>query len=262
MSCGPPSRRRRPHRVYPVLEFPLPVAIRVYEPHHRKGDGCDEGRSDGCAYEDECASALHGLHGPVVCCTWYVGDTSAGMAWVPGYSVPALLLSGAGLRLGVPTRYLRHGFMVPLRLVVPVRYLCHCIEPWYRTANIHRVSGHPQKLTFVNLLTFRRCAVFPHFRLTFRRCAEAERPREPAVTAFLPPPCPSHLPKVCSFAAFSSHLPKVCSFAAFSSHLPKVRRSGTPTRACCSCVSPSTMPVPPSEGVQFFRIFASPSEGA
>ena len=53
--------------VYPVLEFPLPVAVRVHEPHHRKGDGCGEGRPDGCAYEDECASALHGLHGPVVC---------------------------------------------------------------------------------------------------------------------------------------------------------------------------------------------------
>ena len=34
---------------------------------------------------------------------------------------------GAGLRLGVPTRYLRRGFMVPLRLAVSVRYLCHCI---------------------------------------------------------------------------------------------------------------------------------------
>ena len=47
-----------------------------------------------------------------------------------------------------------------------------------------------------------------------------------------------------------SHLPKVCSFAAFSSHLPKVRISVTPTRACSSCVSPSTVPVPPSEGAQ------------
>ena len=98
-------------------------------------------------------------------------------------------------------------------------------------------------------LTFRRCVVLPRFRLTFRRCAEAEPPREPAVAAFLPTLCPFHLPKVCNFAAFSSHL-------------PKVRRSGTPTRACCSCVSPSTMPVPPSGGVQFPRVFASPSEGA
>ena len=67
--------------VYPALEFPLPVAVRVHEPHHRKSDSCDKGCSDGCPYEDECASALHGLHGPVVCCTW--GGTSAGMAWVP-----------------------------------------------------------------------------------------------------------------------------------------------------------------------------------
>ena len=53
--------------VYPSLEFPLPVVVRVHEPHHRKSDGGDEGCSDGCPYEDECASALHGLHGPVVC---------------------------------------------------------------------------------------------------------------------------------------------------------------------------------------------------
>ena len=85
--------------------------------------------------------------------------------------------------------------------------------------------------------------------LTFRRCAEAEPPREPAVAAFLPTLCPFHLPKVCNFAAFSSHL-------------PKVRRGRAPTRAYCSRVSPSTMPVPPSGGAQFPRVFASPSEGA
>ena len=43
---------------------------------------------------------------------------------------------------------------------------------------------------------------FPHFPHTFRRCAEAEHPREPAVAAFLPPPCLSHLPKAGSFLRF------------------------------------------------------------
>lgn len=42
----------------------------------------------------------------------------------------------------------------------------------------------------------------------------------------------------------------MCSFTAFSAHPLKVRRSVTPTRACSSCVSPSTVPVPPSEGAQ------------
>ncbi len=60
--------------------------------------------------------------------------------------------------------------------------------------------------------TFRRCAVFPRFRLTFRRCAEASLLRERPVSVFLQPPCVSHLPKVCSIPPFSSHLPKVCSF--------------------------------------------------
>ena len=60
--------------------------------------------------------------------------------------------------------------------------------------------------------TFRRCAVFPHFRLTFRRCVDSSQLRERPVSVFLQPPCVSHLPKVCSIPAFSSHLPKVRSF--------------------------------------------------
>ena len=70
----------------------------------------------------------------------------------------------------------------------------------------------------------RRCAVSPHFLLTFRRCAEAALPRAPSVAAFPHPPYHSHLPKVSSFPTFSTHLPKVRSFPTFSTHLPKVRR--------------------------------------
>ena len=60
--------------------------------------------------------------------------------------------------------------------------------------------------------TFRRCAVFPCFRLTFRRCVETSQLRECPVSAFFLPPCVSHLPKVRSIPLFSSHLPKVRSF--------------------------------------------------
>ena len=97
--------------------------------------------------------------------------------------------------------------------------------------------------------TFRRCAVSLHFLLTFRRCAEAALPREPPVSAFPHPSCHSHLPKVSRFPTFSTHL-------------PKVRRSRTAPRAACSRISPSIVPFPPSEGVQFPYIFYSPSEGA
>ena len=37
--------------------------------------------------------------------------------------------------------------------------------------------------------TFRRCAVFPRFRLTFRRCVESPQLRERPVSVFLLPPC-------------------------------------------------------------------------
>ena len=86
--------------------------------------------------------------------------------------------------------------------------------------------------------TFRRCAVFPRFRLTFRRCVESSLLREHPVPVFLLPPCISHLPKVCRFPTFSSHL-------------PKVRGVTTSSRAPCISVSPAAVRFPPSEGVQF-----------
>ena len=99
------------------------------------------------------------------------------------------------------------------------------------------------------LRTFRRCAVFPRFLLTFRRCAIGPGPSVGPVRAF-------------SFPVASSHLPKVCSFPVFSAHLPKVRnRPGTLCRACTRVFVSSRL-FPPSEGVQFFRVFCSPSEGA
>ena len=97
--------------------------------------------------------------------------------------------------------------------------------------------------------TFQRCADFPCFRLTFRRCVESPHLREPPVSVFLQSSCISHLPKVCRFPAFSSHLPKVCGGV-------------TSSRALCVSVSPATVAFPPSEGVQYSRIFVSPSEGA
>ena len=97
----------------------------------------------------------------------------------------------------------------------------------------------------------------------------------------------SHLPKVCSFPAFSahlpkvrnrlgpsvapvpafsfpsafSHLPKVCSFPAFSAHLPKVCNRPGPSVGCTRVFVSSRL-LPPSKGVQFSRVFCSPSEGA
>ena len=97
--------------------------------------------------------------------------------------------------------------------------------------------------------TFRRCAVFPRFRLTFRRCVESPHLRERPVSAFLLPPCVSHLPKVCRIPVFSSHL-------------PKVRGVVTASRAPCVRVFPAAVAFPPSEGVQNSRVFVSPSEGA
>ena len=98
--------------------------------------------------------------------------------------------------------------------------------------------------------TFRRCAEFPCFRLTFRRCAESSLLRERPVSAlaFLLPPCVSHLPKVRRIPVFSSHLPKVCGVV-------------TASRAPCVSVSPAAVRFPPSEGVQYSRVFVSPSEG-
>ena len=96
--------------------------------------------------------------------------------------------------------------------------------------------------------TFGRCAVSPHFLLTFRRCAEAALPRAPSVAAF---PHPS----------YHSHLPKVSRFPTFSTHLPKVRRSTAAPRAVCRRISPPIVPFPPSEGEPFPHIFYSPSEG-
>ena len=96
--------------------------------------------------------------------------------------------------------------------------------------------------------TFQRCADFPCFRLTFRRCAESSLLRERPVSVFLLRPCISHLPKVCKIPPFSSHL-------------PKVRGVATSSRAPCIRVSPVTVHFPPSEGVQYSRVFVSPSEG-
>ena len=58
------------------------------------------------------------------------------------------------------------------------------------------------------------------------------------------------------------HLPKVCSIPTFSSHLPKVRGVATSSRAPCVRVSPAAVRFPPSEGVQYSRVFVPPSEGA
>ena len=123
--------------------------------------------------------------------------------------------------------------------------------------------------------------------LTFRRCAIGPGLSVVPVRAFLFPAASSHLPKVCGFPAFSahlpkvrnrsgpsvapvpafsspaasSHLPKVCSFSAFFAHLPKVcNRPGTLCSACTRVFVSSRL-LPPSEGVQFFRVFCSPSEG-
>ena len=97
--------------------------------------------------------------------------------------------------------------------------------------------------------TFRRCADFPCFRLTFRRCVESPHLRERPVSVFLLRPCISHLPKVCKIPPFSSHL-------------PKVRGVATSSRAPCIRVSPVTVHFSPSEGAQISLVFVSPSEGA
>lgn len=109
-------------------------------------------------------------------------------------------------------------------------------------------------------------------------------PRFTAVAAFLLfrfpgcgtfPAFPPHLPEVRNhrlgpsvapvpafpFPAAFSHLPKVSDFPMFSAHLPKVRnRPGTICRACTRVFVSSRL-IPPSEGVQFSRVFCSPSEG-
>ena len=115
----------------------------------------------------------------------------------------------------------------------------------FRLAPCHRLSHH----TPYPPSTFRRCAIFPHFRLTFRRCVETSQLRECPVSAFFLPPRISHLPKVCNIPAFSSHL-------------PKVRGDITASRAPCINVSPAAAHFPPSEGAQYSLVFVSPSEGA
>ena len=52
----------------------------------------------------------------------------------------------------------------------------------------------------------------------------------------------------CHVLTHLSHLPKVRRFSAFPAHLPKVRRCSTASRAPCSRVFPSTVPVPPFKG--------------
>ena len=96
--------------------------------------------------------------------------------------------------------------------------------------------------------TFQRCAGFPLFRLTFRRCVDSSLLRERPVSVFLLPPCISHLPKVCNIPTFSSHL-------------PKVRGGVTASRAPCISVFSAAVHFPPSEGVQDSLVFVSPSEG-
>ena len=99
------------------------------------------------------------------------------------------------------------------------------------------------------LPTFRRCADFPRFLLTFRRCALGPGLSVGPVPAF-------------SFLAAFSHLPKVSDFPTFSAHLPKVRnRPGTLCRACTRVFVSSCL-LPPFEGEHIFRVFCSPSEGA
>ena len=58
-----------------------------------------------------------------------------------------------------------------------------------------------------------------------------------------------------------THLPKVRRFPAFSAHLPKVCRCITASRTPCGRISPSAVPVPPSEGETISRVFRPPSEG-
>ena len=65
----------------------------------------------------------------------------------------------------------------------------------------------------------------------------------------------------CHVLTHLSHLPKVRRFSAFPAHLPKVRRCSTASRAPCSRVFHSNMPVPPSEGETISRVFCPPSEG-
>ena len=86
------------------------------------------------------------------------------------------------------------------------------------------------------------------FLLTFRRCAIGPGPSVGPVRAF-------------SFPVASSHLPKVCDFPAFSAHLPKVRNWPGTLCSACTRVFVSSRLFPPSEGVQFSRVFCSPSEG-
>ena len=59
------------------------------------------------------------------------------------------------------------------------------------------------------LPTFRRCAEFPCFCLTFRRCAIGPGPSVGPVRAFPFPVASFHLPKVRGIPAFPPHLPEV-----------------------------------------------------
>ena len=74
--------------------------------------------------------------------------------------------------------------------------------------------------------TFRRCAVFPRFRPTFRRCVEAAQLRERPVSTFLLSPYPSHLPRCAFSCVFRTpseggkiqHRPERCLSPHFSVH--------------------------------------------
>ena len=158
-------------------------------------------------------------------------------------SLPPFLCHCFGVAVSLPS-YLCRRFFVAVSLSP---YLCRRICAIVSLPPFLRPVAFPARLS--RSPTFGRCAVSPHFLLTFRRCAEALPPREPSVASFPHPP-------------YHPHLPKVRTFPTFSTHLPKVRRSRTAPRAACSLVFLSTMPFPPSEGGLFPYIFYSPSEGA
>ena len=129
----------------------------------------------------------------------------------------------------------------------------------------HRIPQFTAVAAFL-LFRFPGCGTFPAFPFPV---ASSHLPKVCGFPAF-----PPHLPEVrnrlgpsvapvpaFSFPSASSHLPKVCGFPAFSAHLPKVRnRPGTICRACTRVFVSSRL-IPPSGGVQFSRVFCSPSEG-
>ena len=105
----------------------------------------------------------------------------------------------------------------------------HC--PFVPFLQWHRIPRFTAVAAFL-LFRFLSCGIFPSFHL----------PKVCSFSAFS-----AHLPKVCNrpgssvapvpafpFPAAFSHLPKVCSFSAFSAHLPKV----------CNRPGSSVAPVP------------------